>query len=80
MNSSLPDAAFRQLIEESNMQQLPGFKRVVTGHDAQGQAVVALSGPTPNTFPLKAVPGTVFHEIWNSGASPAVLDLSLIHI
>jgi len=56
------------------MQQLPGFKRVVTGHDAQGRAVVALSGPTPNSFPLKAVPGTVFHEIWNSGASPAVLD------
>ena len=33
----------------------------------------ALSGPTPNSFPLKAVPGTVFHEIWNSGASPAGL-------
>ncbi|MEK1908140.1 MAG: cupin domain-containing protein, partial [Pseudomonas sp.] len=30
------------------MQQLPDFKRVVTGHDAQGQALVALSGPTPN--------------------------------
>ncbi|MGE7963202.1 cupin domain-containing protein [Pseudomonas sp. NPDC089918] len=56
------------------MQQLPGFKRVVTGHDAQGRAVVALSGSTPNSFPLKAVPGTVFHEIWNNGASPAILD------
>lgn len=58
------------------MQQLPGFKRVVTGHDAQGQAVVATSGPTPNNFPLKAVPGTVFYEVWNSKASPAVLDNS----
>ncbi|AYC32335.1 cupin domain-containing protein [Pseudomonas cavernae] len=56
------------------MQQLPGFKRVVTGHDAQGQAVVAQSGPTPNNFPLKAVPGTVFYEVWNSVGSPAVLD------
>ncbi|MGG5870815.1 cupin domain-containing protein [Pseudomonas peli] len=56
------------------MQQLPGFKRVVTGHDAQGQAVVAISGPTPNNFPLKAVPGTVFYEVWNSTVSPAVLD------
>ncbi len=51
------------------MQQLPGFKRVVTGHDAQGQAVVALSGPTPNSFPLKAVPGTVFHG--SGTAAPA---------
>ena len=56
------------------MQQLPGFKRVVTGHDAHGLAVVARSGPTPNNFPLKAVPGTVFYEVWNSTASPAVLD------
>ncbi|HZX18493.1 MAG TPA: cupin domain-containing protein [Pseudomonas sp.] len=56
------------------MQQLPGFKRVVTGHDAHGLAVVATSGATPNNFPLKAVPGTVFYEVWNSKASPAVLD------
>ena len=56
------------------MQQLPDFKRVVTGHDAHGLAVVASSGPTPNNFPLKAVPGTVFYEVWNSKASPAVLD------
>ncbi len=39
------------------MQSLPAFKRVVTGHDAQGQAVVASCGPTQNNFPLKAVPG-----------------------
>ena len=56
------------------MQALPDFKRVVTGHDAAGQAVVALCGPTANNFPLKAVPGTVFYEVWNSSASPALLD------
>lgn len=56
------------------MQSLPGFKRVVTGHDDQGQACVASCAPTPNNFPLKAVPGTVFYEVWNSIASPALLD------
>ena len=56
------------------MQSLPEFKRVVTGHNAQGQAIVAISGPTPNVFPLLAVPGTVFHELWNSSTSPALLD------
>jgi hypothetical protein len=30
------------------MHELPSFKRVVTGHNANGQAVVASSGPTPN--------------------------------
>ncbi len=56
------------------MQSLPSFKRVVTGHDDQGQACVAFCGPTPNNFPLKAVPDTVFYEVWNSIASPALLD------
>lgn len=52
------------------MQSLPAFKRVVTGHDAEGQAVVASCGPTPNNFPLKAVPGTLFYEVWNSRRQP----------
>lgn len=56
------------------MQALPPFKRVVTGHDSNGQAVVAMAGPTPNNFPLKAVPGTVFYEVWNSSTSPVPLD------
>ncbi|MGX1186437.1 mannose-6-phosphate isomerase-like protein (cupin superfamily) [Pseudomonas sp. F-14 TE3623] len=56
------------------MQTLPDFKRVVTGHDQRGLATVASSGPTPNNFPLKAVPGTVFYEVWNSTNSPALLD------
>ncbi|SDH32916.1 cupin domain-containing protein [Pseudomonas panipatensis] len=56
------------------MQALPAFKRVVTGHDAQGQALVASCGPTPHNFPLKAVPGTLFYEVWNSTGSPALLD------
>lgn len=56
------------------MQALPEFKRVVTGHNADGQAIVASSGPTPNVFALLAVPGTVFYELWSSGVSPALLD------
>jgi len=56
------------------MQALPPFKRVVTGHDSSGQAVVAMAGPTPNIFPLKAVPGTVFYEVWNSDTCPVPLD------
>ena len=56
------------------MQQLPSFKRVVTGHNDAGRAIAAMVGATPNNFPLKAVPGTVFYEVWNSASSPAPLD------
>jgi len=61
-------------MESEKMQALPGFKRVVTGHDEQGLAGIASSGPTRNNFPLKAVPGTVFYEVWNSVDSPVPLD------
>lgn len=56
------------------MQPLPPFKRVVTGHDIGGSAFAALVGTVPHSFALAAVPGTVFHEVWNSSASPVVLD------
>jgi quercetin dioxygenase-like cupin family protein len=45
-------------------------RRIVTGHDADGRSVVLSDGPTPRTH---AVPGAVFHELWNTTASPAPL-------
>lgn len=56
------------------MNALPEFKRVITGHDSAGRASVSHSGPIPNSFALQAVPGTVFHEIWNTSTSPAIID------
>jgi len=53
--------------------KLPGFKRVVTGHDAGGRAIIATQG-TPGAFDLDAVPGTVFHEIWNTSSMPVRID------
>ncbi|WP_223462004.1 cupin domain-containing protein [Pseudomonas sp. GL-RE-19] len=56
------------------MQSLPGFKRIVTGHNPDGSATVAHCGVMPNTFALQSVPGTVFHEIWNTSASPVPIN------
>lgn len=56
------------------MPALPTFKRVITGHDARGRAVAIDAAPTPHVFPLQAVPGTVFHELWNSQGSPVPID------
>lgn len=56
------------------MQALSPFKRVVTGHDDQGQAVVALQGAPAQSIAIKAVPGTVFHELWRTTQCPAHLD------
>lgn len=56
------------------MQALRSFKRIVTGHDASGQAIVSRMDETPISFALKAVPGTSFHEVWSSDSSPVLLD------
>jgi mannose-6-phosphate isomerase-like protein (cupin superfamily) len=52
---------------------LPIIQRVVTGHDREGRAVVTSNGPLPNTAELKGIPGLVFHEIWNTTETPAVI-------
>ena len=41
----------------------PAIRRVVTGHDAHGQAVIASDEALPTVVQLTALPGTVFHEV-----------------
>ncbi|MDM0059105.1 cupin domain-containing protein [Variovorax fucosicus] len=52
----------------------PAIHRVVTGHDAQGNAVIASNGPLPVVAELKAIPGTVFHEVWATTGAPVRVD------
>ncbi|QJW83759.1 cupin domain-containing protein [Ramlibacter terrae] len=53
---------------------LPAIHRVVTGHNGNGGAVVSSDGPLPMVVELKAIPGTVFHEVWSTHATPAPVD------
>jgi hypothetical protein len=52
----------------------PPIHRVVTGHDAHGRAIVACNGPLPTVVEIEAIPGTVFHEVWETRATPAPVD------
>ena len=52
----------------------PAIHRVVTGHDAAGKAVVSSQGPLPTVVEIAAIPGTVFHEVWSTAGTPAVVD------
>lgn len=52
----------------------PTIRRVVTGHDANGRAIVVSDGPLPNVAEIAAIPGTVFHEVWSTSESPAVVN------
>ncbi len=49
----------------------PPIHRVVTGHAADGRAIVASNGPLPTVAEIAAIPGTVFHEVWATSGTPA---------
>lgn len=51
----------------------PSIHRVVTGHDAAGKAIVTSQGALPTVIELAAIPGTVFHEVWSTAATPAIV-------
>ena len=53
---------------------LGAVRRVVTGHDGHGRAVIGSDGAPPTVVHLAAVPGTVFHEIWATETVPAPVD------
>jgi mannose-6-phosphate isomerase-like protein (cupin superfamily) len=56
------------------MTSFPPITRVVTGHTADGHSIVSMAGPLPTVVELSAIPGTVFHEVWSTSASPAGVD------
>ncbi|MFG1266775.1 cupin domain-containing protein [Xanthobacter sp. DSM 14520] len=49
----------------------PPIRRVVTGHDAEAQAIIVTDGALPHVVELTHIPGTIFHEVWSTAGSPA---------
>jgi hypothetical protein len=50
------------------------FRRIVTGHNEQGQAVIQGEGPPPRVQRIGGEHGPVFYEVWNTRATPAPID------
>ncbi len=49
-------------------------RRVVTGHDSSGRAIVLSDAPPPRVLTNAAQPGLAFHEIWNTRTTPAPIS------
>ncbi len=49
------------------------FRRIVTGHDDQGAAIIVTDGP-PERVESLGPHGPVFYEIWNTRETPARID------
>ncbi len=50
---------------------LRAVRRVVTGHDAAGRAVIVSDGPAANVIENPARPGRGLTELWLTGTTPA---------
>jgi mannose-6-phosphate isomerase-like protein (cupin superfamily) len=49
------------------------FRRIVTGHNAAGQAVI-LSDAPPSRVQVIGGDGPTFYEVWNTRETPALID------
>ena len=50
------------------------IRRVVTGHNASGQAVIQEDAPVPRVKRIGGETGPMFYEVWNTQATPAPID------
>ncbi|AYN96569.1 cupin domain-containing protein [Pseudomonas sp. LTJR-52] len=48
--------------------------RIVTGHDANGRSTVCSEGALPSVVEMEAIPGFVFHEVWETTGSPVEIN------
>jgi mannose-6-phosphate isomerase-like protein (cupin superfamily) len=58
----------------SNEELRAPFRRIVTGHDAQGRAVILEDGPPPRVARIGGEHGPLFFEVWNTRETPARID------
>lgn len=50
------------------------FRRIVTGHDANGKAIVVSDATPERTYMVGGPNGAKFFEVWNTGQTPAIID------
>jgi hypothetical protein len=55
------------------MKEAP-VRRVVTGHDTQGKAIIQQDGPVPRVQRIGGAHGPLFYEVWNTRDTPAPID------
>jgi hypothetical protein len=52
---------------------MPEVRRVVTGHDIDGRAIVLSDGPVPTVHSNPIRPGQLSFEVWKTHAMPVPL-------
>lgn len=56
-------------------QQQKSFRRIVTGHDANGKAIIISDAPPVHTQLVGGPGGPTFFEVWHTLETPAVIGM-----
>ena len=59
-------------------QEQQTFRRIVTGHNADGKAIILSDTSPERTYMIGGPKGAKFHEVWNTIQSPALIDNSQV--
>lgn len=51
-----------------------GFRRILTGHDEAGNAILISDAPPTRAYLVGGPGGPTFHEIWSTRETPASID------
>lgn len=55
-------------------QQQKAFRRIVTGHNADGKAIILSDGEPQRTYMIGGEKGAKFYEVWTTLQSPALIN------
>ena len=50
------------------------FRRIVTGHNSEGKAIILEDSPPPRVQRVGGDTGPMFYEVWNTTSTPAPID------
>ena len=50
------------------------FRRIVTGHNSDGKAIIVSDEVPIRTYMVGGPNGAKFHEVWNTKQTPALID------
>ncbi len=69
-----PHDCTEPLAGQDNGTMQASFRRIVTGHDDAGSAIVASDGPPKRVLQVGDGSGPTFFEVWNTRETPARID------
>ncbi|MBO9204317.1 MULTISPECIES: cupin domain-containing protein [Niastella] len=55
-------------------QQQKTVRRIVTGHNTEGKAIILSDASPEHTYMIGGPNGAKFHEVWNTAQSPALIN------